>query len=71
MKNQQEFIKRLRKLMDENNDNNSTLAKKIEESNQAVSFWLLGKREPDSTSLENLADCYGVSVDYLLGRADY
>ena len=35
--------------MDENNDNNSTLAKKIEESNQAVSFWLLGKREPDSS----------------------
>ena len=29
MRNQQKFITRLKKLMDENNDNNSTLAKKI------------------------------------------
>ena len=30
----------------------------------------IGKREPDYTTLCTLADHFGVSVDYLLGRTD-
>ena len=71
MGNQQKFITRLKKLMDENNDNNSTLAKKIGASNQAVSMWLLGQGEPKFVYIENIAYCYDVSIDYLTGKEDY
>ncbi len=37
---------------------------------QAVASYELGKREPDYEILRKLADYFGVSVDYLLGRAN-
>ncbi len=36
----------------------------------SVSLYETGKREPSSETLSILADLYGVSVDYLLGRED-
>lgn len=30
----------------------------------------LGEREPGASLLDQMADYYGVSVDYLLGRSD-
>ena len=66
----EQCILRLKELMKKNNDNTVTLARKINVTNQAVSYWLLNKREPKVESLENIADCYGVSVDYLLCRKD-
>ncbi|WP_271751536.1 helix-turn-helix transcriptional regulator [Cohnella sp. JJ-181] len=33
--------------------------------------WESGKREPDLTTIEKLADIFEVSVDYLLGRDLY
>ena len=33
-------------------------------------YWEQGKFEPDQENLKKLADFYGVSIDYLLGRAD-
>ena len=39
-------------------------------SNQTVSFWESGSREPDMDTLIMLADYFDVSVDYLLGRND-
>lgn len=35
---------------------------------QAVARWEVDKSEPDAKTLNRLADYYGVSVDYLLGR---
>lgn len=35
------------------------------------SYWEQGKFEPDSETLKKLADYFGVSVDYLLGRENH
>ena len=70
MQNQKEFIYRLRELMKANGDNTVTLAKKIGAKSQSITHWLSKQRIPKIIYLENIADCYGVSVDYLLGRAD-
>lgn len=37
--------------------------------NSAVSKWECGRTLPDANALLYLADVYGVSVDYILGRA--
>lgn len=39
-------------------------------SNQAVSTWECGLREPDCDSLIELAKFFNVSVDYLLGLSE-
>ena len=62
------FISRLKLLMIYNNDNYSSLARKINVSCQAVFNWLNGKRIPKITYIERIADCYEVSTDYLLRR---
>lgn len=36
--------------------------------NQTVSFWEIGKREPDLDMLLKIADFFQVSTDYLLGK---
>ena len=38
--------------------------------NQTVSFWESGSREPDMDMLVEIAEYFGVSVDFLLGRKD-
>ena len=44
------------------------LGKRIGVSQAAVTQWETGKKFPSSETLCKLADFYGVSVDYLLGR---
>lgn len=39
-------------------------------SNKTYSHYETGKRQPDTAMLIKLADHYGVSVDYILGRTD-
>lgn len=39
-------------------------------SEASVSLYETGKREPSNDTLKFLADLYGVTVDYLLGRDD-
>ena len=36
----------------------------------AVGNWESGNREPNFETMKKIADFFGVSVDYLLGRAD-
>ena len=36
----------------------------------SISQWEIGKTEPDVQNILKLADLYGVSTDYLLGRTD-
>lgn len=38
--------------------------------NSAVSKWECGRTMPDAEALVFLADLYGVSVDYILGRTE-
>ena len=50
-----------------------SLAEAAEEllvSKTTLSNWESGRRVPSVEALEKLADLYGVSVDYLLGRTD-
>lgn len=45
------------------------LAQKMGVTQAAVSHWNAGKKVPGTETLCKLADLYGVTVDYLLGRS--
>lgn len=46
----------------------TAFAKAFQISNGAIAMWETNKRQPDNDTLKRLADFFGVSVDYLLGR---
>ena len=46
------------------------LSAQIGVSQGSISQWEIGKTEPDVQNILKLADLYGVSTDYLLGRTD-
>lgn len=46
------------------------IAKKVNTSRQNVGNWLNGKSKPDIYALAEIAKCYGVSTDYILGLTD-
>ncbi|MEF3401964.1 helix-turn-helix transcriptional regulator [Listeria monocytogenes] len=48
--------------------NQVELVKIFNVSKQSVSNWESGKRTPDAQTIEQLADFFEVSTDYLLGR---
>ncbi len=50
--------------------NQVEFAKIFNVTKQTVSNWENGNRNPDSATLSKLADYFGVTVDYLLGRTD-
>ncbi len=61
---------RLRELMKEEGLNQVRLAEKVGVKQNTISAWLNKKKEPCILSLWLLADYFGVSVDYLIGRED-
>lgn len=64
------FGERLKKLREECNLPQSTLAENINISQQALSKWENGYTQPDNDSLIKLAEYFCVSVDYLLGKTE-
>ena len=46
------------------------VANRVGVSRQNVGKWLSGETTPDINTLGKIADAYGVSTDYLLGRTD-
>ena len=46
------------------------LGEHIGAKKNAISLWESGKRQPDQETLVRLANFFGVTVDYLLGRND-
>jgi transcriptional regulator with XRE-family HTH domain len=44
------------------------LAKNLEISNGTIGNWEINARQPDHDMLVKIADYFGVTVDYLLGR---
>lgn len=46
------------------------LADAIGVSRQAITMWETGQRIPETLTLEKIADFFGVTTDYLLGRTD-
>ena len=61
---------RIRELMKEENLTQVKLAAQIGVKQNTISAWLAGKKEPCIASLWALADRFGVSVDYLIGRTE-
>ena len=65
-----EFKNRLRKLRKEKQLYQKELASIVGVSDGAIGMYETGKRTPDKDMLGKLANCFDVSVDYLLGRTE-
>ena len=63
-----EFNERLRYLIDCEEIKIKDLAPKLCLSASTLSNYTQGIREPDYDTLRRIADYFGVSIDYLLGR---
>lgn len=61
---------RLRQLRREKNLLQKDIADYLGITTSAYGFYEQSKREPDKYTLERLADFFGTTVDYLLGRTD-
>lgn len=64
------FQNRLKQLREESNLTQLELAQKFNITSQTISQYERGIRTPDFNLLNSIADFFGVSVDYLLGRTD-
>ena len=59
---------RLRALRESRGYSQKGLAKRLECSPSLISSYETGERSPSLQNLGELADCFGVTADYLLGR---
>lgn len=64
------FGERLRELREAKEITQIDLAKVLSLANSTISQYEANRRDPDSSTLKRLADYFGVSLDYLLGRSD-
>lgn len=64
------FPERLIKLRQNKALTQNELADLVKISRSALSLYELGKREPDFSTLSRLAEFFGVTTDYLLGRSE-
>lgn len=62
------FASIIKKLREENHLSQKDLADYLGITRQAVASYELSKRQPDYEILRKIADFFGVSIDYLLGR---
>ena len=62
--------KRIVQLRKERNMTQEELANILKITRKAVSKWETEQRRPNLDTLQKLADFFGCSVDYLLGRTD-
>lgn len=65
------FGKNLKELRESKSLSQRKLGEALGVSNQSVSFWETGQREPDIDMLISIADYFGVSIDFLCGRTEY
>ena len=65
------FAERLLELRKEKGISQATLAKNLQVSFAVICYWETDRSEPTALNLVKLADYFGVTVDYLLGRVDY
>jgi len=61
---------RLKKLRQERGILQRQLAEMLKITQQTISLYESNKREPDAETLSKIADFFGVTIDYLLGRTD-
>jgi len=65
------FAERLLELRKSKGLSQAALAKQLEVSVSVVCYWETDRSEPTAPNLDKLADFFGVSVDYLIGRTDF
>lgn len=65
------FSERLRQLREEKGLTQQELAEKLNIGRASISNYELGTRTPDIEVLNKLADFFGVTTDYLIGRSEY
>lgn len=61
---------RIKELRIEHNLSQKALAEKIGSSQKAVDYWEKGGSEPTAGFIVAIANCFGCTTDYLLGRED-
>lgn len=61
---------RLKELREQNNISQKELGQMLKVAQNSISNWENGIREPDTATLDKLADFFDISVDYLLCRSD-
>lgn len=64
------FAQRLKELRKENKRTQNELAEILGITVRAYQYYEGGAHYPDVPGLMNLADYFGVTTDYLLGRSD-
>ena len=64
------FQIRLKELREAAGYSQYSFAREFGVAQSTVGGWEAGKREPNFETIQRIADFFGVSVDYLLGRAD-
>lgn len=65
-----DFKDRLVKLRKEFGLTQEDFAQKIGYTRTAISAWEIGRNEPSNADTVKIADFFGVSTDYLLGKSD-
>lgn len=61
---------RLKELRTSKKMSQQDLANKLKVAQQTIAGWETGRTEPSAELLGKLADMFGVTVDYLLGRTN-
>lgn len=61
---------RIRELMKVEGISQYALAKELGISQSTICNWLNGKKEPSIESLWKIADFFGETIDYVVGRED-
>lgn len=64
------FSKRLRNLRENKGVNQEKLGAILGLSASTIGMYEQGRRQPDNDTLIKMADFFGVSVDYLLGKTE-
>lgn len=63
-------VEKIIQLMEEKNINNFTMEKIAGIYNGSINTWKKGKAKPSLDALIKIADYFGVSLDYLVGREE-
>lgn len=64
------FSERLKELRKSKGLTQIQFANEFNIANGTIGMWESGKREPDFATIQKIADFFGVTVDYLLGRSE-
>lgn len=70
MTEQESFIKKLSILLEEKNITQRELAEKINVTEVTISRYLSGERSPRIEIVSKIAEFFGVSIDFLLGKEE-